>query len=624
MKKTRFCCISIFIISANLSVAQITYQDPRIYNLDIVFEMKPDYSRIDRDKDLKLWMPLPREWDSQKNVQIISVEPDPHSQFTDPEYGNTIIYWDFGKYPETPVLKARIQVRLLSYSINAEIDTTLIKPYDTTSKEYELYTQSGFTIHLTPKIKELAFEAIGNATNPYTQAEKITRYVHDKIRYDLNLRFNQGFEGSLDHMLSNPVRDETSGEAYFVGDCTHYSALFIAMCRSLGIPARCVCGRIGWDPFLEEKDPDTFAKSDTTDLGFAGNAYNGLGIHTWSEFYLQDIGWIPVDANRGWFGLFGRLDHNKIIMSKGRDIFLGPDAPKESHEGYGFQWVPVRNGRMQDFQVAVYNIGKISAAKSNVYHTLDPFPADALAEYSTYLYPESVAEAKLINWRKDFLISILSCALGNEANHDDLFTTNPELNFTRQQYLLHLLRQKTGKEKFDEISKNYQSLLLSNAGPVSIEKFREITESVHGASLDYFFDNLINNMSLSALKLDSVIHELYELFTLNDTSLALNRYSELKNTNPDDYDFSRVQLNRLGVQLRDRNMFDESISVYQLIMELYPDWFEGYGGIADVYRLTGNKEQAIKYYTKSSELYTDPNYINFVNSVLKELNEADN
>ena len=616
--------VSILFISANLAVAQITYQDPRVYNLDISFEMKPDYSLIDRDKDLKLWMPLPREWDSQKNVQIISVEPDPHSRFIDPDYGNTILCWDFGKYPETPVLKVQIQARLLSYSITSEIDTSLIKPYDTTTKEYKLYTQSGFTIHITPKIKELAIEAIGNETNPYSQAKQITRYVHDKIKYDLNLRFSQGFEGSLDHMLSNPVRDKTSGEEYFVGDCTHYSALFIAMCRSLGIPARCVCGRIGWNPFFEEKDSSSFAQSDTTDLGFAGNEYNGLGIHTWSEFYLQDIGWIPVDANRGWFGLFGRLDHNKIIMSKGRDIFLGPHAPRAHHEGYGFQWVPVRNGHVQDLQVAVYNIEKITAAKSNVYHSLDPFPADALVEYSTNLYPESVAEAKLISWRKDFLTSILSYSLGNEANHDDLFTNNPELNFTRQAYLLHLLRQKTGKEKFHEISKNFQSLLLSNAEPVSIEKFREIAESVYGASLDYFFDNMINNMSLSALKLDSVINELSELFTLNDTSLVVNTYEKLRDANPDDYDFSKEQLNRLGVQLRNRSMFDESISVYKLIMELYPDWFEGYGGIADVYRLMGNKEQAIIYYTKSSEIFPNPDYINFVNRVIKELNEQGN
>jgi len=71
-------------------------------------------------------------------------------------------------------------------------------------------------------------------------------------------------------------------------------------------------------------------------------------------------------------------------------------------------------------------------------------------------------------------------------------------------------------------------------------------------------------------------------------------------------------------------MYDESISVYNLIMELYPNWFEGYGGIADVYRLNGNKEQAIKNYTKSLELFPHPDYANFINQVIKELNEPYN
>jgi tetratricopeptide (TPR) repeat protein len=258
-----------------------------------------------------------------------------------------------------------------------------------------------------------------------------------------------------------------------------------------------------------------------------------------------------------------------------------------------------------------------------VYHTLDPFPADAFTVYSTNLYPESKAEAKLISWRKDFLISILSYSLGNEANHDDLFTNNPELNFMRQAYLLHLLRQKTGKEKFLDISKDYQNLLLTKAEPVSTEEFREIAESVYGASLGYFFDNVINNMSLSALKLDSVINKLSELLALKDTILIVNTYKELKDANPDDYDFSKEQLNRLGVQLRNRHMFDESINVYKLILELYPNWFEGYGGIADVYRFKGNKEQAIQYYTKSLELFSHPDYANFIHQVIKELKEPD-
>jgi len=49
--------------------------------------------------------------------------------------------------------------------------------------------------------------------------------------------------------------------------------------------------------------------------------------------------------------------------------------------------------------------------------------------------------------------------------------------------------------------------------------------------------------------------------------------------------------------------------------------FESYNGIADVYRLKGDKEQAIKNYAKSLELYPDIDYAREVIGVLKELTE---
>ena len=52
----------------------LIYRNPRVYNIEYSFEMFPDPNKIDRTKDLKLWIPIPREWDSQKAVKIISVE----------------------------------------------------------------------------------------------------------------------------------------------------------------------------------------------------------------------------------------------------------------------------------------------------------------------------------------------------------------------------------------------------------------------------------------------------------------------------------------------------------------------------------------------------------------------
>ena len=40
--------------------AGVIFRNPRVYNVDYSFELIPDPGKIDRTKDLKLWVPLPR------------------------------------------------------------------------------------------------------------------------------------------------------------------------------------------------------------------------------------------------------------------------------------------------------------------------------------------------------------------------------------------------------------------------------------------------------------------------------------------------------------------------------------------------------------------------------------
>lgn len=89
MRSTFLICLSLFLyaIPDSLAAAGIIYRNPRVYNVDYSFELVLDPNKINRAKDLKLWLPIPREWDSQKAVKIISVEPEPHAKYEDPEYG---------------------------------------------------------------------------------------------------------------------------------------------------------------------------------------------------------------------------------------------------------------------------------------------------------------------------------------------------------------------------------------------------------------------------------------------------------------------------------------------------------------------------------------------------------
>ncbi len=55
------------------------------------------------------------------------------------------------------------------------------------------------------------------------------------------------------------------------------------------------------------------------------------GYHCWAEFYIEGIGWVPVDASEAWKHpdrrdyFFGAHDDNRVLFTRGRDIRLGAD-----------------------------------------------------------------------------------------------------------------------------------------------------------------------------------------------------------------------------------------------------------------------------------------------------------
>ncbi len=377
----------------------IIYRNPRVYNVDYSFELVPDPAKIDRGKDLKVWIPIPREWDSQKAVKIISVQPPPHAEYEDPEHGNRMLFWDFGNEPETSSYRVDIKVRLESYEVHTEIDPEHIRPYDKTSKEYALYTRSTHTVSITPKIREMAQEAVGDEKNPYRQAEELFKFVRKNIYYKLH-RLERGVGTEV--LLTFPSQDEKTGEVYYEGACGQYSAFFIALCRAVGIPARAVVGFVGWNPWMKEEDLELFLPTELnlSPEKLAGTQhYLAISPHNWAEFYLAGYGWIPIEVTGGSFGHWSR----RLIMSKGFDVQIGPHSPGKESEGYGFQWVLLHNGTTDQLQSGVWNIAKIRKARFNLLHHSDPYPADGLAGYTGELFPKEDIEKNLRHWRQGVL-----------------------------------------------------------------------------------------------------------------------------------------------------------------------------------------------------------------------------
>ncbi len=174
------------------------------------------------------------------------------------------------------------------YSIRTEINTELVpREYDTSDELFKHYTgENEYIKPEQPAVKELASAITGREKNPYLKAKKIYEYIVDTFSFAYVNPYK------YDNWLS--ALDTKRGDSFI------YAMLFCALARSAGIPARPVAG------YIIDDDKRSVR-------------------HFWAEFYLPNIGWIPVDPFLGdnkkggetADDYFGNLDNHHITFSKG-------------------------------------------------------------------------------------------------------------------------------------------------------------------------------------------------------------------------------------------------------------------------------------------------------------------
>jgi hypothetical protein len=144
------------------------------------------------------------------------------------------------------------------------------------------------------KISELATKLAGRQRPAPQIASDILDYVLARTDYQRTDKFG-GAKFCLDHGY---------------GECSDYSALFVALCRAARVPARPVSG-------------------------FWADRTNGW--HCWAEFMLPSGEWVPVDpqiADRSAFNrryYFGSLDNRRVALCKTYDVRL-PESDVGQHE----------------------------------------------------------------------------------------------------------------------------------------------------------------------------------------------------------------------------------------------------------------------------------------------------
>lgn len=254
--------------------------------------LKPKPGRLKKGSLVRIWMVYPQEYRQQDDIKLIESTPkvttiSPNwDQAKNDEFQRTLYFEQRVEDPSKPV-GAEVVYEWTCAAYCPQLDAAKVKPYDTTSELYRVYTaERPPHIAFSPEIRAIVAKETEGMTNPLEKARRLWLYVAKNMRYRYEVEY--GTIPSISGMAARELR----------GDCGVHAMFFITLCRAAGIPAR---WQTGW-----ETKPEAYT------------------MHDWSEFYVEPWGWLPADPT---YGLqksddprvreffFGHMDAHRCIVN---------------------------------------------------------------------------------------------------------------------------------------------------------------------------------------------------------------------------------------------------------------------------------------------------------------------
>lgn len=228
---------------------------------------------------------IPNENEFQKTVYTVITDPK-----TGNEIGKESIYVKWNN-PNENELKLDVYVQEENKVNFKHINKKIKFPIEENLNELQPYLISTETVTSDdPLIISKANELAQGEDDLFQVVYKIGLWTKNNINYSLET-LTAEVSQNASWVLENKF-----------GVCDELTSLFVAMLRSLNIPARFVTGQ-----------------SYT-------NLINDFGNHAWAEVYFPGYGWIPFDPT---YGQLGYVDATHIKMKTSQDI-------KEPDINYGW------------------------------------------------------------------------------------------------------------------------------------------------------------------------------------------------------------------------------------------------------------------------------------------------
>jgi transglutaminase-like putative cysteine protease len=238
------------------------------------------------ENTLYLWMPRILPTPEQRKIESVAQDPEP------------LLVTSWSALYSLSNLQKGGTYRITSswmfdrYAVETQVNPGDVPAYDTTTELYVSFTMPDSLVPSTsPEIIKAAATAVGAEKNPWYKARRIYDWLLAQLKYV-------------------PTSDDTLTALRLKrGDAFVYSSVYCALLRASGIPSRMVSGYL------------------------VGESGAPTRRHFWDEFYVETLGWVPVDPVLGdektliptipaedFDGksyYFGNLDNQHVTFTKG-------------------------------------------------------------------------------------------------------------------------------------------------------------------------------------------------------------------------------------------------------------------------------------------------------------------
>ena len=253
----------------------------------------------------KLWIPLPQS----TPYQFLTSNLASSGNYTNAYISNTQIPTLFAEFDKVKSPNLEIKFDITTYERTTDFKEVQAKFNKNAKIPQEVKPYLAATEHIQTDgiVKSTAKEILKNAkvqnANDCQQAKAIFEWVATNMQRD---------ESILGCGIGDAKAILESKKLY--GKCTDISSVFVALCRSVGIPAREIFGiRLGQSRFSNA-------------MGSAKDKVANItgGQHCRAEFYVRGYGWIPCDpGDVAKVKLSEKLENDSPKIQNLRDYLFG-------------------------------------------------------------------------------------------------------------------------------------------------------------------------------------------------------------------------------------------------------------------------------------------------------------